>query len=240
MSAFQDTLQAIYPGSITMSDYIAKTSAELLALGFDADNTQACASVCRDEITQPFVAAIQQAWGEAFNLSSLAGMLFCGKTGLHAALGHAPLVNGRKRCVFFVFAHIGIDAQGRSGYHVRKGHTQASSACGALAGFRKELLSGCVNLERDPDDVEQSLIKRRFIKEIPHNEVPKLHVLTAMVEQALVQDIERLIGFTGDPAVLDYAVLTGMQIHGPEQEYIRPGLAYAVTRGLRHEIYAKV
>jgi hypothetical protein len=47
-------------------------------------------------------------WGLAsFNIGSLAGMVFCGRTGFKAAMAHAPMgPDGKERYVFWVAPHI--------------------------------------------------------------------------------------------------------------------------------------
>ncbi len=95
--------------------------------------------VCRDEISQPFIALIRNTWGEAFNLCSLAGMFFAGKTAILAAMHHSPLVGGRERYVFYALPHIAIGADGQLGKCKRRGRKEDSNACGALNVFLNEL-----------------------------------------------------------------------------------------------------
>jgi hypothetical protein len=56
-------------------------------------------STCRDEICRPFTEQLDRAWGPSFNISSLAGFCFCGRTGFKSAMAHAPVVDGVGRCV---------------------------------------------------------------------------------------------------------------------------------------------
>ena len=87
-------------------DYVRKTYNILKTFGFNDDNSIASVCVCRDEISQTVRSIIKHIWGEAFNFSSLAGMFTAGKTGLKAAMHHAPRVEGRERYVFYVVPHI--------------------------------------------------------------------------------------------------------------------------------------
>ena len=48
-------------------------------------------STCRDEICRPLVDKLDRRWGPSFNIASLAGFCFCGRTGFKAALAHAPV-----------------------------------------------------------------------------------------------------------------------------------------------------
>ncbi|MEZ4274265.1 MAG: hypothetical protein R3B95_03210 [Nitrospirales bacterium] len=50
----------------------------------------------------------------------------------------------------------------------------------------------------------------------------------------ILEELERMIHLTVDPLHNDYAVLTGIQIHGPQgKEYIWPGETYWVREGIR-------
>ena len=59
-------------------------------------------STCRDEICRPFTEKLDAKWGEHFSISSLGGMVFCGKTGFGAGMAHSPIVGGKERYVFWV------------------------------------------------------------------------------------------------------------------------------------------
>ena len=45
----------------------------LCSNGFTGNNSLALISMCRDEITRPFVDAADQLWGNSFSIASLAG-----------------------------------------------------------------------------------------------------------------------------------------------------------------------
>src|SRR3990172_11005189 len=132
---YENVLSSFFPRIYNEADFVAKTYVELSKLGFSADNAIACVSVCRDEITQPLIALIREKWGEAFNLSSLAGMFFAGQTGLAAAMHHSPNVGGKERYVFYSLPHIAIDVDGRIGVCKRAGREGESTGCGALVGI---------------------------------------------------------------------------------------------------------
>ncbi len=234
---FEQTLQTHFPGAMPEADFVAQTHRALQGHGFTAENAIACASVCRDELTEPLLEAICRTWGEAFNFSSLGGMVFLGKTGFHAAHHHAPLVDGRERYVYYAMPHIGIGEGGEIGQVYRSGRPEPSGACGALLAFRQEMMGGHLNLALDADDIEQSLLKQRLFRHIPYGELPDLVTLTRLAQQAILQDLERAISLTVNPAHSDYAVLTGIQIHGPaRRNFVCPGVLYAVVQGERREI----
>ena len=105
----------------------------LARVGFRPSNCLPVVAVCRDELMADFGRAVTDVWGQPFEAGSLAGLVFLGRTGLQAALGHVPGEDGRHRFVVFCFPHIGIDEDGVVGRVQRRGMYRASSACGALA-----------------------------------------------------------------------------------------------------------
>jgi hypothetical protein len=234
---FDTALVQAFSGALSQNIFVTQTYQALQSFGFNASNSIACVSVCRDELTLPLVTRIAEIWGEAFNFSSLAGMLFLGKTGFSAAYHHAPRTDGRERYVHFALPHIAIGENGEIGYTVRPGHSERSSACGALMAFRDELVSGRVDIELDPDDIEQSLLKHRLFSKIRYGEVPDLARLTQLAHEAVIEDLEHMVSLLVDTERSDYAILTGIQIHGPqERNYVWPGRLYAVVNGQRQSL----
>lgn len=108
MPSFQESLAHHFPGAVTEAAMVARSLEVLATHGFTADNAIACVGVCRDELCRSLVWTVREAWGEAFNFSSLGGMLTLGTAGFTAAHYHAPIVDGRERYVYFVMPHIEI------------------------------------------------------------------------------------------------------------------------------------
>ena len=225
-----------FPGAITEQDFIARTHAALVQLGFTRDNAIACACVCRDEIAQPLVTRIHSVWGEAFNLASLGGMFFAGTTALRAAIHHAPNSGGRERYVFYALAHIAISDQGKPGVCQRAGRAGASTACGALDAFQKELAGGTFSLALDKQDVEYSLLKERLARETLFGQHIDLIELTKLAQKASQHDLEDAVQAVVNPAHSDYAIATGIQIHGPNKNYVWRADFYAVSNGLKRDL----
>jgi hypothetical protein len=231
---FQQSLNAHFPNAFTESDFVKRSYDALFSYGFNDENSIACVSVCRDEITRSLVDNVQKVWGEAFNFSSLGGMLFLGKTGFSAAHHHAPVYNGREHYVYFAMAHIAIDSHGEVGVCYRPGRSAPSGACGALIAFREEMVNGDLDMKLDMDDVEQSLLKHRLLRKIRYGDVPELASLTKIAHSVILDDLEHMVKLTVDPSVSDYAILSGIQIHGPNREqFIWPGERYVVKNGKR-------
>lgn len=229
---FYEALKEHFPRAMPQRDFISRSYEALGRFGFNAENTIACVGVCRDELTHPFINEIRQKWGEAFNFSGLAGMLYLGKTGFLAAKHHSPRLDGRERYVYYTMPHIAIGNKGEIGVYFRAGREETSAACGALMAFRQEMESGKLNLELDWDDIEQSLLKQRLSGNIEYGEVPDLLELTRLTYEVISGEIKKLTVQHINPQESDYAVFSGIQIHGPEKkDYIWPGVAYAVVNG---------
>jgi hypothetical protein len=233
---FEEVLKKYFDRVYTESEFIEKSYKALNKLGFDADSAIASVDVCRDEISQPLVALIKEKWGEAFNLSSLAAMFFAGKTALLAAMHHAPIVGGKERYVYYAFPHIAIGSEGQLGLCRRRGRKEASNACGALNVFLGELKDRKLNLSMDDKDVELSLIRTRLLREIPYGRIPDLLELTEITLKAIREDIENALSMTVHTKHSDYALFTGIQIHGPEGNYIWPAEPYAIVNGKKQKI----
>lgn len=229
---YEQVLGRLFSTFSTEGDFVAETHRALAGLGFTADNSLAIVAVCRDEISQTIMHIIRDQWGEAFNLCSLAGMFFAGRTALQAAMHHAPKPDGRERHLFFTLAHVAVDGEGHVGMCRRPG-CGPSHACGALSTFRAELESGRVDVTLDEHDLEQSLLKERLVKEIRWGDVPDLLALTRLTQRVALADLEHALEPLLDPSECDHAVLSGIQIHGPDANYVAPTACYAVVRGER-------
>jgi hypothetical protein len=229
-------MKKYFPKIHPESAFINKTYTVLNKYGFDADNTIAAVDVCRDEISQPFISIVKEKWGEAFNLCSLAGMFFAGKTGLMAAMHHAPVVKGKERYVFYALPHIAVGARGQLGVCKRVGRTEDSNACGALNVFLGELKNKKPNLVMDNEDVELSLIRTRLLREIPYGQVPDLLTLTKIALSAIRDDFESALKQTVDTKHSDYAFITGVQVHAPDGNFIWPAGSYVVVQNKKKKL----
>lgn len=103
---FAKKLDELYPGAMPYDEAVVAISALLRQHGFTETNSIALISACRDESMKSFTTALDLLWGETFNISSLAGILTCGKTGFGAAMHHSPVdENGLERYVVFTGPH---------------------------------------------------------------------------------------------------------------------------------------
>lgn len=225
---FYEALQKHFPGALPMPAYMQITYEALGAYGFDDKNTMAITTLCRDEITEPFLTEAIQKWADSFNCSSLAGFVMMGKTALAAATDRVPIVDEKRRFAFYAMPHIAISKDGEVGKVYRYGTKKVSHACGALEAIVKELLSGRVKLEMDMQDVEQTIIRQKILSSIFYGDKPDLIEITKLASQIISGDIQNLLSAL-DKSVFQYTVMTGIQIHGPmDTTWIYPQEFYVV------------
>lgn len=237
--SFEELLQQRFPGVLPEDQFVRRSAARLISdFGFTADNTLACVAVCRDELCRPLTEKIRLMWGEAFNMSSMGGRPTMGHTGLAAAHSHAPIVNGRSRFVFFVLPHIGLGPEGEPGLCQRPGRQEPSWACGALVDVLEDVRQDRTASPFSTNDIEQSLLKQRLIREGDLTVDTDLIELTKLTHRVALADLEHLVMGRLDPAIDDFVVISGIQIHGPAgADLIWPGASYVVLAGLRSEIW---
>ncbi|MDP3111643.1 MAG: hypothetical protein Q8M71_06035, partial [Thermodesulfovibrionales bacterium] len=60
--------------------------------------------------------------------------------------------------------------------------------------------------------------------------------LTKITQVAIQTDLENTLKNVVDTNKSDYAIITGIQIHGPDANYIWPAECYAVVNGTKQEI----
>ncbi|MDH5676021.1 MAG: hypothetical protein OEZ06_28120 [Myxococcales bacterium] len=234
---FKTRLSETFPGALEAADYLRLTTDALAPLGFTAENTIGCVGLCRDELCRPLADDVHDAWGEAFNFSSLGGMLLLGRTGFGAAHAHSPIFEGRERYVYYCMPHIGIGPGGEIGQCERPGREAPSKACGALAALCAEIDGGCLKFGRDPDDLEQSLLRERLLRVLEWGHTPDLLEVTHAARRAIQADLERAIELTVDTDRADYAAFTGIQIHGPgARTLVHAGPSWAAVGGERRAI----
>lgn len=214
--AFLAALEENFPGTMQYEEGIFTAYTVLKANGYCRTNSIALVSQCRDELTRPFVNSLDLLYGSSFCISSLAGMVFCGKTGFLAAMHHAPQdEKGTERYVFYVGPHIAISSEGKIGECMRPGRSSPSGACGSLMAFHAEMKSGHVDVRPDPVDLEQVMVKQKLLGKLPFGQVPSLVGLTKAALTATVEDVTAVL----ESVIEDnarYAIVSGVLIHGPD------------------------
>ncbi len=229
---FYETLQNLFPGALPMPAYMQTTYEALGDYGFNNQNTMAMTTLCRDEITKPFLIDIIRQWGKSFNCSSLAGFVMMGKTAFAAAADHVPLMDNQRRFAYYAMPHIAISKDGEVGQVYRYGVSKVSHACGSLEVIAKELMSGQLKLEMDMQDLEQTIIRQKILSSINYGDKPNLVEITKLASQILAKELPHLLSDV-DTSLFKYAVMTGIQIHGPmDTTWIYPQEFYVVDRDL--------
>jgi hypothetical protein len=229
------TLEA-FPGAVGAEEYMKRTVEALTPHGLDAERTLAMAAVCRDELTVELTRRISETWGYPFRLGSLAAMLLTGKSGLAAALAHAPKIDGRQRVVVYAMPHVGICEDGTIGAVNRSGQAGATTACGALVRFRTELANGQLNADLDQYDVEMSLTRQRLLRSLRYGDVPTVAELTAVARDVILDDLLHIGELVPGWAEADVAVFSGIQIHTSAGDHIQPGRSFLCRANSSREI----
>ncbi len=205
-----------FPAAVPAGPFVAAWRQACQGLGFTSGHCLLLVGVCRDELCFPFVSELEAAWGPAFHMDSLGGLLTVGRTGIAAAAGHAPLDPGEPlRYVVVSAAHVGMDRSGSFGY-VRRGHQQATSrTCGALMAFRDELLTSQLHLGPDPVDPEMTLLRQRMLSAITYGQIPEPVELTEIAARVIDEDLAELLAWMprGADREVRAAVTTGVLIH---------------------------
>lgn len=206
--------EQVYGETVAVEDFVTWSEWALARVGFRPSNALPVLAVCRDELMGDVDDAISATWGRPFQVGSLAGMVFVGRTGMSAALGHVPGEDGRHRFVVFCLPHIGMDDDGDIGHVQRRGMYRESSACGALVSFQRQLAGGEHTFELEALDVEQSLLRRRLAPLVSSDAT--LVELTEKVRQAAVADVCGFIDLARGAEPVDVAYISGVVVHLPD------------------------
>ena len=238
--SYDETLLATYPAAVPAVDF-ARWSADALAPhGFDRYNSLTLVGTCRDELMFEVEDALRDVWGAGFDISSLAAMVYLGRTGIAAAAKHAPGLDGRRRYVVFVLPHIGISVAGTIGQVERLGQTGPSAACGALAGLHREIAagSGPDPSVLDDDDIEMSMLRRDLVAMLPADRVPTLPDLTGLARRRATDAVVGLTDHLVRDADADVAIVSGVVIHGPVEDHVEVSEAWVTLGGdgVRHAL----
>ena len=216
---FHQTVEAHLPGTISMQEFLRRTSQWLSQYGFSDDNTLGMVAVCRDEVASPLVDEVVRYWGRTFGCRSLGGFVLLGRSGIATGVGHAPRLGGRRRFVFYAMPHIAISEQGEIGTVYREGLEEASHACGSLASVLAELESGRIDVRTDFDDIEQCSVRQKLLSALHYGDRPDLMGITKLASRIIRDDVARLLASVVDPAEFEYAYLTGILVHGPHDTH---------------------
>jgi len=183
--------------------------------GFNAATSINLVSNCRDELCRPFTEYLDAKWtAPSFNISSLAGLVFCGRTGFGAAMAHSPVdANGMERYVFWVAPHTALSGDNTIGKVMRPGRAKPSTACGALLAVLAEIQNNRVDVNLNSTDIEMSLIKQRVMSYLQYGHQPSLNELTYAVHECILDDVRKTAEATVDLGKCEYVIISGIQVH---------------------------
>ena len=230
--SFTATLTRDFPGALPANQFVSSTQNVLKEYGVYRGSALPLIATCRDELAFALTEELQRAWGPAFNMAGLAGLLTLGRTGVAAARGHAPLVDGRRTFILFGLTHVGVDEGGTIGTCERPGVPGPSKTCGALMALHDTLRGGDVHTSDypylDPDDPEQSRLRERITPKVADPLNVELLTITRIARDLIDQDSDAVIEVLRDDTVpADIAVFTGIHIHGPRgAEYVDLGRCF--------------
>ena len=202
-----------YADAVDVDAFLDLVERELAPHGFAPGTALPLLSVCRDELMADFRRDVRRRWGHFFDLASLGGLPLLGRTGVAAALGHAPLDGVRHRLLVLVLPHVGLEA-GAVGSVVRPGVPGTTSACGAIVVAQQALAAGVSGVVVDRHDVEESLLVARLHESVGSGALPDLVETTELVRRAAVDELRLLAGELSTPeSPVDVALVSGIVVH---------------------------
>ncbi len=191
------------------------------------------------KICGSLVHELEKKLGSSFCLRSLSGFLSCGKMAFGAAHSHTPIKEGhRVKYTYVVAPHIGISADGTVGAVERVGQPKPSGACGALRAFHSALSSGQLDGETkfESSDMEMSAIKQLLSQRCKRD--ASLADVTKEALAVIQEQLESIIKELVNEDQTDYAVISGIQVHGPgvANNFFWPSTCYTCEAGNRRTI----
>jgi hypothetical protein len=154
-----------------------------------------------------------------------------GRTGVIAARGHAPLIEGRRTFVLIGLTHVGLGETGVIGECERSGVPGVTHACGALLAVGDALRSDDVRISDypylDPEDPEQSRLRDRIAPRVSDHAKADLLEITRIARELIDEGTADVVNvLRNDDPPADIAIFTGIQIHGPRgADYVQPSIA---------------
>ncbi|MBI2298842.1 MAG: hypothetical protein HYU66_07825 [Armatimonadetes bacterium] len=159
--AYADEVQRYYPRARRARDVAREQLDRLRELDARLDRTLLATSLCRDEVSHA-VLPLQERLLGPFVLGGLAGVPFCGVTGMTAYAHHVPDAGA---AMIVYGAHVGMSEQGVLGKLSRDGKVAETNCCGALLqAFGRFRAARASHTPHEPAlherDCEQGLLER--------------------------------------------------------------------------------
>lgn len=231
-------LLTLFPGASPQTEFLASTQKMLCDRGFQHWNTIVGVSVCREEPSCFLVEDLRTLWGTVCNFCTLSGFPFVGLSGFRKMQQMVRTEQGEGRFVFMAFPHIKWrPARGKKRLPGSHGQESSFEACGGLQNFQRGQATESTNRKLDIDDLEQSLINQRLSRYRQVDEVSDVVTLTKWTYKTILEDVHRLADRALMTSKCRYAIVTGIQINGPEkQDWVWPGHMYMVASGKKRPL----
>ncbi len=146
--------------------------------------------------------------------------------------------NHRVKYTYIVAPHIGVSSEGIIGNVERVGQPKPSDACGALRAFQGALSSGQLDgeVKLDPCDMEMSTINQLLSQRCKRD--ASLADVTKEALKVIQEQLESIIKELVNEDQTDYAVISGIQVHGPGvgNNFFWPSTSYTCESGKRRPI----
>jgi len=233
------SLDELFPGAVAEEKFIENMSKVVMDVGFNPNTAINLVSTCRDEICRPFTEKLDSLWGESFNIASLGGFVFCGKTGFGAGMAHSPQADGKERYIMWVAPHIAFGSDGPVGKIWRPGRDTISSACGALIALNGEITNAKLSVGLDPTDTEMSLLRQQVLGKLTYGQQPNLVGITYAAHDCILDQV-RATAKLAAPKASEYIIISGIQIHGAlNKNFWWPGTITHYADGKETDLSAK-
>jgi len=236
-AGYADMMDRAFPGVIDEESFIEYMTKVVGRNGFNPQSSINLVSTCRDEICRPFTEKLDSMWGESFNIASLGGMVFCGRTGFGAGMAHAPIQDGKERYVFWVAPHIAYGIQHIAGKVFRPGRDGPSSACGALIALKGEITEAKMSIGLDPTDTEMSLLRQQILGKLEYGQVPNLVGITYAAHDCILDQVKNTAEAVINPGKCEYVIISGIQVHGAlNKNFFWPGTMKKYVGGVETDL----
>jgi len=237
-NGYAGMMDSAFPGVVSEEAFIEVMTGVVGKYGFNPDSSINLVSTCRDEICRPFTEKLDSMWGQHFNIASLGGFVFCGKTGFGAGMAHAPVDNnGKERYVFWAMPHIAYGIQHIAGKVFRSGRDGPSNACGALIALKGEITNAKLSVGLDPSDTEMSLLRQQVLGKLEYGQVPNLVGITYASHDCILEQVRSTAEAVINPDTCEYVIISSIQIHGAlNKNFMWPGTVTMYSGGVETDL----
>lgn len=236
--SFETEVLSVFPGAYPQMEFLASIQERLNDRGFEPWNTIVGVSVCREEPSCFLVEDLRTLWGTVYNFCTLSGLPFVGISAFRKMQQVVKADQGEGHFVFMAFPHIKWKPErGKKSVSACQGQESYFGGCSGLLNFQQGQTGESTKRNLDIDNLEQSLINQRLSHYQPVDEVSDVVALTKLTYRTILEDVDRLAGRAFMTSRCRYAIVTGIQINGPDQQdWIWPGHMFMVTLGSKRPL----